>query len=689
MFGDAARMRELLGREQAKPKSVGATLGRLARYFTHYWPALILVAAFITINTWAQVTAPDLIGQAVDCYLLPSGSNPLASLGGGQTATTETTVSNCWLVADSTVAGTQDALYAGLRAAIYSGVSVPTLAELQTLDAVGRLAGLGRVITAVAVLYIGGALLIGAAFFAMTWAGQNVLREIRVALFRHLHALPLGYYAEHEAGDLMSRITNDASAVEQAMNFALIQVLGAALLLVWTMWVMLSKSVAFGLLSLTVLPAMFLATFWLSEQARIAFRKSRQEMGSLNAELQETTAAVREVQAFNRAEENIKQFMVTNAANRDANVRAVAYTSALQPALEALGYVALALVTAVGGYYLLTGQPFFGTAVSLGLVITFLQYVQRFNQPVSQIALLWTNLQSAIAGAERIFNLLDEKPSVQDKPGARAMPEIRGEVVFDHASAAYKKGVPVLNEVSFTAQPGQTIAIVGPTGAGKTTIINLIPRFYDVTGGAVRIDGVDVRDVTMQSLRRQIGLVLQDTFLFSTTVMENIRFGRPDATDEEVIAAAKLAHADTFIERLPEGYQTVLGERGSGLSQGQRQLLSIARAALANPRLLILDEATSSVDTRTERLIQKAFDELLRGRTSFVIAHRLSTIRNADQILVLNKGEIIERGRFDELLGRRGFFYDLYMSQFRAQETVAAGTPNMPTNGHRAEALLA
>ncbi|MCS7003659.1 MAG: ABC transporter ATP-binding protein/permease, partial [Dehalococcoidia bacterium] len=227
--------------------------------------------------------------------------------------------------------------------------------------------------------------------------------------------------------------------------------------------------------------------------------------------------------------------------------------------------VALALVTAVGGYYLLTDQPFFGTTVSLGLVITFLQYVQRFNQPVSQIALLWANLQSAVAGAERIFHLLDEKPSVQDKPGARPMPEIKGEVVFDRASAEYKKGTPVLHEVSFTAKPGQTIAIVGPTGAGKTTIINLIPRFYDVTGGRVLIDGIDVRDVTKESLRRQIGIVLQDTFLFSTTVMENIRFGRPDATDEEVIAAAKLAHADTFIERLPQGYQTVLGERGSGL----------------------------------------------------------------------------------------------------------------------------
>jgi ATP-binding cassette subfamily B protein len=259
------------------------------------------------------------------------------------------------------------------------------------------------------------------------------------------------------------------------------------------------------------------------------------------------------------------------------------------------------------------------------------------------------------------------------------MPAIQGTVDFDNASAEYKQGTPVLHQVSFKVTPGQTIAIVGPTGAGKTTIINLIPRFYDVTGGAVKIDGIDVRDVTAESLRRQIGIVLQDTFLFSTTVMENIRFGRPSATDEEVLAAAKLAHADTFVERLSEKYQTVLGERGSGLSQGQRQLLAIARAALADPRILILDEATSSVDTRTERLIQTAFLKLLKGRTSFVIAHRLSTIRNADMILVLNQGQIIERGKFDELMANKGFFYDLYMSQFRKQEEVAAAGGNGQT----------
>jgi ATP-binding cassette, subfamily B, multidrug efflux pump len=411
-------------------------------------------------------------------------------------------------------------------------------------------------------------------------------------------------------------------------------------------------------------PVMAVATFWFSEQARKAFRRTRQEMGSVNAELQETISAVREVQAFNRADENIEQFKLVNAANRDANVQAVAFTSALAPSLEALGYIAMALVACAGGLLLLRGQTLLGSTISLGLIVTFVSYVQRFNQPIQQIAVLWTNVQSAIAGGERIFDLLDETPGVQDKPDAVEMPSIQGTVEFKEAAAAYKQGVPVLHGVTFRAEPGQTVAIVGPTGAGKTTIINLIPRFYDVTGGQVLIDGRDVRDVTAESLRQQIGIVLQDTFLFSTTVMENIRFGRPGATDAEVIDAAKLAHADTFVERLPKGYQTVLGERGSGLSQGQRQLLAIARAALADPLILILDEATSSVDTETEMAIRRALDVLMQGRTTVAIAHRLSTIQDMDRILVLHRGVLRESGTHQELLALRGIYYRLYQLQF-------------------------
>jgi ATP-binding cassette subfamily B protein len=684
MFAGPHGAARLMNQETSKPKALGVTLARFGSYFKPYWYALALVAVLVTTATWAQVTTPDLIGEVVDCYLTPAAANTFGSFpgAGSQTGASQ---SNCWLAKEPAELGFTQRL---MQRLVTLGNFPAPSADASQLTNDDRLAGLGRLILLVIGLYVTGSVLTGATFFTMSWAGQHVLRALRVDVFQHLHRLSLGYYAEHEAGDLMSRITNDAETIQQALSFALVNVLSGVLLLVWVAYNMLSKSAPFALLSLAVSPVMLLATLWFSDQARKAFRKTRREMGSVNAELQESIAAVREVQAFNRAEENIENFRVTNAANRDANVRAVAFTSALAPTLEALGYLALAIVTCVGGWYLLKDQLLFGTTVSLGLVITFLAYVQRFNQPIQQIAVLWTNVQSAIAGGERMFALLDVAPSVQDKPGAQPLPEIKGMVEFDHASAEYKKGVPVLHEVNFKAQPGQTVAIVGPTGAGKTTIINLIPRFYDVTGGRVLIDGTDVRDVTAESLRAQIGIVLQDTFLFSATVMENIRFGRPDATDAEVIAAARLAHADTFIERLPEKYQTVLGERGSGLSQGQRQLIAIARAALADPRILILDEATSSVDTRTERLIQRAFDELLEGRTSFVIAHRLSTVRNADLVLVLDQGEIVERGKFDELLAKKGFFYNLYMSQFRREDAERADAV-VGGNGRRAEAVPA
>ena len=666
------RFGDLLNRETIKPRALRETLGRLGSYFGRFWYMIALAVVFVVIATWTQVTTPELTGQATDCFLVPLGQSAFASFAafGGQDATppaqSAAAASSCWL-ATTDPAGLSPTRRLILRAYHLGGFQTSDPASLTDAE---RIAGLGRLVAIMVTLFVLSSVLTGATFFCMAWTGQHVLRSLRVQVFEHLHKLSMSYYSENEAGDLMSRITNDTTAIEQAFSFALVNVFSGILLLAWVAYNMLTANLPFGLLSLSVSPLMLIVTLYFSDQARKAFRVSRQEIGNVNAELQESIAAVREVQAFNRADENIEQFKGVNAANRDANVRAVAYTSALAPALEALSYVALAIVTGVGGWYLLSGQTLFGTVVTLGLVVAFLGYVQRFNQPIQQIAVLWTNIQNAIAGAERIFTILDEKPAVSDKAGARPMPEIQGKVEFTGVSHQYEDGVPVLKDVTFSAEPGQTVAIVGPTGAGKTTIINLLPRFYDVTAGSVKIDGIDVRDVTAESLRRQIGIVLQDTFLFSAPVMENIRFGRPAATDEEVLAAAKLANADSFIQRLPEKYQTVLGERGAGLSQGQRQLLSIARAALANPRILILDEATSSVDTRTERLIQKAFDDLLQGRTAFVIAHRLSTIRNADQILVLKDGQIIERGVHNELLAKRGFYYELYMSQFKRQEEI-------------------
>ncbi|MCX7852958.1 MAG: ABC transporter ATP-binding protein/permease, partial [Caldilineales bacterium] len=582
-----------LEQEARKPQRTVATLARLAGYFRRYSFALLITAVLIVLSTWAQVRAPELIGQAVDCYIVPavmanfqgaSTSFPGAPATGSMGNIAQT---HCW----------------------YATVSpTTTTAEL--------VSGLGRLTLVIVGLFVLVSLASGLQFFSMSWAGQQVLRTLREAIFAHIHRLSLSYYTRNEAGDIMSRITNDTDTLQQAISFALVQVLGGVLLLGWIVYKMLTLNWAYGLLSMVVLPLMAVATVWFSGRARQAFRRTRIEIGNVNANLQESIAGVREVQAFGREEANIESFRERNAANRDANIRAVAYTSALAPTLEALGYLAVAIVVGVGGLFLLRGQSLGGQMVSLGLIVTFLGYAQRFNQPIQQVAVLWTNVQSAIAGAERIFSFLDEAPDIVEKPNARPMPPIVGRVVFDHVSCEYNPGEPVLRDVSLTAEPGQTVAIVGPTGAGKTTLINLIPRFYDVSAGAVTIDGIDVRDVTLSSLRSQIGMVLQDTFLFGDTVMNNIRYGRPDATDEEVIAAARLAHADEFIRALPDGYHTVLGERGTGLSNGQRQLLAIARAALANPRILILDEATSSVDTRTERQIQAALERLMEGRTT-------------------------------------------------------------------------
>ncbi|MBX7234316.1 MAG: ABC transporter ATP-binding protein/permease [Caldilineales bacterium] len=650
MFGGP---RAMLEQEARKPKRTSITLRRLAGYFKKYTPVLLFTAVLIVVGTWAQVLAPELIGQAADCYITPAVTSSLAAqgaFGGAQGGASQT---NCW--------------YADLPA------------SATTAD---YLAGLGGLVLRITGLFVLVSVFAGLQFFLMSWAGQHVLRALREEVFDHVHRLSLGYYGKNEAGDVMSRITNDTDTLQQAMSFALIQVLSGVLLLVWIVYKMLTLNWAYALLSMIVLPIMAVATVWFSSQARKAFRRARVEIGNVNANLQESISGVREVQAFSREEANIESFRESNAANRDANIRAVSYTSALAPVLEALGYVAIAVVVGVGGALLLRGQSIGGQVVSLGLIITFLGYAQRFNQPIQQVSVLWANIQSAIAGGERIFGLLDEVPDIQEKPTARPMPAIQGRVVFADVKSEYNPGEPVLRGVNLTAEPGQIVAIVGPTGAGKTTIINLIPRFYDVSGGSVSIDGIDVRDVTLGSLRQQIGMVLQDSFLFGDTVMNNIRFGRPDASDEEVIVAAKLARADAFIASLPDGYATILGERGSGLSNGQRQLLAIARAALANPRILILDEATSSVDTRTERQIQAALETIMAGRTTFVIAHRLSTIRHADQVLVLDQGQIIERGRHDELLAQKGFYYNLYRSQFLREEETAA--PVFSGNGRQA-----
>jgi len=503
---------------------------------------------------------------------------------------------------------------------------------------------------------------------------QRVLRALRQDLFGHLQALSLRYFDQHTTGELMSRLTNDIDAVNRVLSQSVVQLVASGLSLVGMIVVVLLLNVWLALGTIAVMPIMLYFTLHMGRGTRRGFREVQANLGRLNALTEETITGVKVVQAFRREPTLLAEFERTNDAVRDTTIRAQLRMTLLRPMLMVFSNLDIVVIAGLGGWLALRGM------VSVGVIATFVLYARRFFEPLLTLADLYNSIQSALAGAERVFDLLDERPQVTDRPGAVALDSIRGHVIFDRVDFAYVPGVPVLKDVSLEALPGQVVALVGPTGAGKTTVVNLLSRFYDVDGGAIRIDGHDICDVTQDSLRRQLGIVLQETFLFADTVMENIRYGRLDATDAECIAAARLANADQFIQRLPEGYQTQLAERASTLSQGQRQLLAIARAILADLRILILDEATSSVDTRTEVHIQAALLNLMRGRTSFVIAHRLSTIRKADQLLVINNGRIVERGTHDSLLAAGGFYCRLYMSQFARAEVLTQGAA--PTMAH-------
>jgi ATP-binding cassette, subfamily B, multidrug efflux pump len=455
--------------------------------------------------------------------------------------------------------------------------------------------------------------------------------------------------------------------LNQLLSQGLTQLLGSLFSLIGIVIAMLVLDWRLALVCFAIIPIMLLTNVFFARRARRAFRTTRETVGDITAGLQEEIVGVREAQAFNRTQTNIERFRERNAANRAANVQAVAITSAFAPAIDVLSTLATAVVIGYGGYLVVMGT------LTVGLLTAFLIYVQQFFRPIQLASQVYTQAQAALAGAERIYNILDEEPEPSDPPGAERLGEVEGRITFEEVSFAYEPGRPVLHDVGFDIEPGHTVALVGPTGAGKTTIANLIPRFYDATGGSVRVDGHDVRRVERRSLRRHIATVLQEPFLFSGTVAENIGYGRMDASREEIEAAARAVSAHGFISALPEGYDTTLGTGGGTLSGGQRQLVSFARAVLADPRILILDEATSNIDTRTEALIQEALGTLLRGRTSVVIAHRLSTIRNADQILVVESGRVAERGTHASLLASGGLYANLYRSQFREPSAAAGG----------------
>jgi ATP-binding cassette subfamily B multidrug efflux pump len=603
-MGMAHGFQRMIELDEDQARNRRAVAARLVSYLKPYWPHLSLMLIMVIINAATFAAAPFLIGRAIDQFI-----------------------------------------------------------------SAGDRAGLGQTMLFLLATYLVSLVTMAGQFYLMGWVGQNVLARMRDEIFAKIQALSLSYFDRHDAGDLMSRLTNDVDVLNQLLSGGLVQMLGGIFQMAAIVVAMIALNWQLALASFLVIPAMVLVTNFLARRARSAFRETRETIGDVNVELEEKISGVRVAQAFSREETDRQRFAELNAANRDANVSAVGITSAFSPAMDVLSTISIAIVIGFGGYLTIIGLA------TIGVVVSFLRYVQQFFRPVQQISQVYAIFQAALAAGERIFDLLDEPLDLTDEKDAREMPPIEGWVVFEKVNFSYASrgngngragdGEAVLYDVSLSAQPGQTIAIVGPTGAGKTTLVNLLGRFYDATDGRVLIDGTDVRSVTRASLRRQMGVVLQDSFLFAGSVADNIRYGRLDATDEEVEAAAQAVGADIFIRSLSDGYQTELGERGGTLSQGQRQLISLARAVLADPRILILDEATANVDTRTELVIQSALEKLLQGRTSFVIAHRLSTVRNADRVYVIEGGRIVEHGTHGELLTRGGAYSELYARQFR------------------------
>lgn len=492
----------------------------------------------------------------------------------------------------------------------------------------------------------------------MAFVGTKIVADLRSALFDHLHTLSISFYNRFSVGRLMSRLISDVGVLQEFVTWSITGLARAVFSLAGISIAMLALNWRLALVVFAVLPFMvWVAQYW-QKRVRTAYRKTRERIALINGNLNESISGVRVTSSFGRERENFTHFDALNRSFLDANVEATRLAALFFPAVDFFGSLATALVVAVGGW-LVTGDT-----LTAGTLVAFVLYIDRFFDPIRDLAQRYNTFQATMASTERIFQLIDVEPEIVDVPNAVELPPLKGQVDLEDVHFAYPDGEKVLHGITIHAEPGQRIALVGETGAGKSTIIRLLSRFFDVTGGAVKVDGYDVRQVNLASLRRQMGIVLQDTFLFSGSVLENIRYGRLDATDEEVIASAKAVGAHDFIMRLPKGYDTEVGENGSSLSVGQRQLISFARALLADPRLLILDEATSSVDTATERTIQRALDTLMAGRTAFVIAHRLSTITNADKIVVLEHGRIVEMGRHDELLAQRGRYYNLYAMQW-------------------------
>jgi len=495
----------------------------------------------------------------------------------------------------------------------------------------------------------------------MIQIAQKTVFNLRENLFSRLQYLPIKFFDNHLHGDLMSRLTNDIDLISNALSSSIVQVFTSIITLAGTAIMMLWLSPTLTMVSLTVVPLMFLFTRVIASRTRESFLQQQSQLGDLNGLIEENISGQKVIKIFNREKQELKEFEKQNSALRGIAIRAQIYSGILPPLMNLLNNFGFAIVAGVGGYLAIR------QVITIGIIASFITYSRHFARPLNELANQFNLIQSGLSSAERVFEVMDELPETADLPDAIENKVVRGEVEFREVSFGYKPEEPVLKNINFHIFPGQTVAIVGPTGAGKTTMVNLLTRFYDVDSGKILIDGIDIRNIKRSALRSLLGIVLQDTYLFAESVRDNIRYGCLEASDEEIENVARLANAEQFIRHLPNGYDTILTEDGGDLSQGQRQLIAISRVLLANPSILILDEATSNIDTRTEKYVQKAMLNLMKGRTSLVIAHRLSTIRNADLILVINQGEIVEQGNHQQLLDKKGFYYNLYMSQFNSK----------------------
>lgn len=495
----------------------------------------------------------------------------------------------------------------------------------------------------------------------MVYVAQHAVRQMRIHIVEAMQRLPIPFFDRKTHGELMSRTTNDIENVSASLHQSTTGIITSVISLFGSVIIMLYMNVWLTLLCMVTIPLVMLFTKYVASFTRKHFSEQQKSLGELNSYIEETVSGQKAIQVTQREQHSIKQFRAMNTKLADASVRAQIFSGLVGPVMNVLNHSSFTIIAAVGGWMA------FNSWTSVGVIVAFMNYSKQFQRPINDLANQFNMIQSGIAGAERVFEIIDTKNEYEDdtKKGSVAPFKIKGDVKFDKVCFGYQDDRLILKDVELHAEAGQTIALVGPTGAGKTTIINVISRFYEIQSGTIYIDNIPINQIDKDSLRSQLGIVLQEAHLFSDTIYENIRYGRLDATKEEIIEAAKIANAHRFIMELPQGYNTVLSTEGSNLSQGQRQLLTIARALLASPAILILDEATSSIDTRTEMHIQQAMKVLLQGRTSFVIAHRLSTIREADQILFIDQGQVIERGTHDELLALKGRYFELYNSQFR------------------------